>query len=254
MCQLRCSHSSAFGGCPKYQEVKAILDRATSSGTSYRDALIRTRRRLGVIQELALVNTQQVSSTIAAIRVTIEPSSTRMTRPDRDSVTSLSKHPPADGPSNSGVAGNTSMHSRFDTSDLTAWPKFDYVPGLPADMSTISLDISANTATKTLNIITVNTVNTANIVSVTAGSPKHDHHTVTRTVIDSAMHDGDDVAARDATRNKSVRMSSEVINDVISMPDVFKLIDMMLKMLFNKAPPRSLLQSSADLLKISTNN
>ena len=35
------------------------------------------------------------------------------------------------------------------------------------------------------------------------------------------------------------------------MTDVFKLIGMMLKMLFNKAPPRSLLESSADLLKIS---
>ena len=51
------------------------------------------------------------------------------------------------------------------------------------------------------------------------------------------MHDGDDVVARDATRNNSVRMSSDAINDVRSMPDVSKLIGMMLKMLFNKAPP-----------------
>ena len=121
-------------------------------------------------------------------------------------------------------------------------------------MSTISLDINLrhdNPATKTLNNITVNTVNTANSVSATAGSFKRDNHTVTRTAIDSAMHDGDDVAARDTTRNNSVRTSSDVINDVISMTDVFKLIGMMLKMLFNKAPPRSLLESSADLLKIS---
>ena len=35
------------------------------------------------------------------------------------------------------------------------------------------------------------------------------------------------------------------------MPDVFKFIGMMLKMLFNRAPPRSLRESSADLMKIS---
>ena len=128
----------------------------------------------------------------------------------------------------------------------TAWPKFDYVPGRPADMSTISLDINLrhdNTATKTLNNITVNTVNTANSVSDTAGSSKHDNHTVTRTAIDPAMHDDDDVAARDTTRNNSIRTSFDVINDVISMTDVFKLIGMMLKMLFNKATPISLLES-----------
>ena len=88
-------------------------------------------------------------------------------------------------------------------------------------------------------------------MSATAGSSKHDNYTVTRTAIDPAMHDSDDVAARDTTRNNSVRTSYDVINDVISMTDEFKLIGLMLKMFFNKASPRSLLESSAGLPKIS---
>ena len=65
-------HSSAFRECSKYQEVKAIIDRATSSSTAYRDAWSSerkgargdTRARLG----------QQVSSAIATIRATTKSS------------------------------------------------------------------------------------------------------------------------------------------------------------------------------------
>ena len=72
-------HSAAFRGCPKYQEVKAIIDRAILSGTSYRDALIRTRREARGDTRAHLG--EEVSSTIAAIRATTETSPTRMTRP-----------------------------------------------------------------------------------------------------------------------------------------------------------------------------